>query len=452
MRGRAPHRKGSILSITHGDVTASRTSRLLSHGNVARGATLALALAFSLAVARTLGAHEAGPVFTAVIAVTLVGMIGRLGSDQYVLKHASALRARGALRYDTLSWPWLRRITWACSTTAAVVVGGVSLALHGAGLASPLTSCLSLFALSIPFQCAAILNSALLRAVDRVAAGAFAEVGLSPGLAMVGLLGLHVFARATPTTAAVAFLGGSLITALWSSWMVGRVGIPHGDASTGAARPAGAVSEMTHMMTTSTLFYTMTWMPVGALWSFSTPAAVSLLTVAARFPNFLSLIPSIQVTAAVPRLAALHHSDDLAAVNAGLARINRGAAAIAVPVAVALIVAAPWVMATFGPEFGAGTSVLRALVVGQLAVVLLGFVVPVMLFADMERTAVALTIGAVLLGFPVVCLASHYAGALGAALATAAVMTAHAALCAIVIRQRTGIMTAITLGNPWRQP
>lgn len=440
--------KGRPLSTTHGDVAQPATAGLLSRANLARAVTLALALAYNVTIARALGAHDAGPVFTAVIVVTLVAMVGRLGSDLYVLKHASALRARGRLTFVDLRWGWLRRLCWSCSAVAALVVlGAALLANRLSDGGSALAAVLPWFALSIPFQCSSILNSALLRAVDRSAAGAFAEVGLSQGLAMLGLLALWATSHATPTTAALAFLGGSVLTAIWSTWRVRTADVPPGVGNR-LGRVDGALGEMTRMMASSTLFYTMTWMPVGALWFFSTSASISLFTVAARFPNLLNLIPNVQITAAVPRLATRYHSDDIAGVNAGLARLNRSAAAVAVPATLVLMLGAPLVMAAFGPDFGDGVGALRVLCLGQLAVVLLGFVVPVMLFADMERVAVTVTIGAVVVGFPVICVASHYAGALGAAVGVACALAAHAAVAAFVIRKRTGVMTAFTLRPP----
>ena len=146
-------------------------------------------------------------------------------------------------------------------------------------------------------------------------------------------------------------------------------------------------------MGASLLFYLVAWAPVFALTIVGRFAEVALVTVAARLANFVTLVPSIQVSYLAPQFSQHYHSGHVADLNR-LARASsrRAILVVAVPAVVLVVGASQLLRVLYGAEFEPAAPLLSVLVVGALVVVGLGQVNQLMLICDLERWALLLTV------------------------------------------------------------
>lgn len=203
-------------------------------------------------------------------------------------------------------------------------------------------------------------------------------------------------------------------------------------------------------MTSSLMFYLLTWSPIAVLMVVATQTDVAWFGAAARFPTLIALVPTIQLTAGLPVIAAHVANHRLAETNAELRALNVRASVIALVAGAGLVVAAPLVVSLFGPGFGGAATVLMILVVGQVGAVMLGPASILPLVTGFERHAmVALSVtlpGAVL----VETLLGLRWGAAGAAAGWSIAICAFGLAMAITLRRGAGITSYVTIGGPAR--
>lgn len=408
--------------------------------------TLAINFGFNVLVARALGASAAGVFFTAMVVTTFIGMVGRFGTDIYALKHAAVLTDEDLQHVGPFSLGWLTKICVGGSSALAVLTfGAASLGLNLWSPASDLAGALVLLALSIPFQCYAILNSAVLRATHRAAQGAFAEMGMTQGLASLGTIGLGLFHVRSLTALATVYVISSVFTA-GASWIMVRRSLISRTARgvlTGSLK-RGAAAEMGHMMMSGVLSLSLGWLPIFALWIVSSSAQVAFFTAAARMASTLNLMPFILMTGAIPTIAHAAKRQDISLVNETLSSVNRRAALLAMPVAGIMVLGSTTIMQIYGTEFAEDPSTLRVLVLSQLSLVLLGFVSSIMNVVGQEHASVILTAATLVVGIPVVVWASWMGGSLGAAYAMAGLTLGYTVACVGSLKRRTGIISYVT--------
>lgn len=411
--------------------------------SVARVVALGMTFAFSLVVGRTLGPHEAGTVYAAVVGASALGMLSRFGTEYAVLRHGSALFGSGQLTPGSLHWPHLLRVCligsvgWCAVAVAALLV---SAADDGTAYV--------VFALSVPFQSLGVLASALLRAGGMSGRGAFAEFGLAQGIAAAVTVVLGAADAADPTRVGLAFTGSWVLVCAWAFVAARRAW--HGGAVADVAVPRPTLASLGAMMSSSLLFYLLTWSPIAVLMFVATQTDVAWFGAAARFPTLIALVPTIQLTAGLPVIAAhvAHHR--LAEANEELCGLNLRASVIALVSGAVLVAAAPLVVALFGPGFGGAAPVLAILVAGQVGAVLLGPASILPLVTGYERHAlVALCVtlpGAVVAE----TLLGMRWGAAGAAAGWAIAIWVFGLAMALTLHRGAGITSHVTMGRPGR--
>lgn len=411
--------------------------------SVARVLALGMTFAFSLVVGRTLGPQDAGTVYAAVVAASAIGMLARFGTEYAVLRHGSALFGNRALTPGTLHWPHLLRVCLVGS------LGCCAAAVVALLLASPRDiSAYLVFALSIPFQSLGVLASALLRAGGMSGRGAFAEFGLAQGIAAALTVALGTADAADPTRVAVAFTGSWVLVCAWAlaaargAWQTGSA--PHAISN----RPT--FGSLVAMMSSSLLFYLLTWSPIAVLMLVATPTDVAWFGAAARFPTIIALVPTIQLTAGLPVIAAHVAQHRMAQANEVLRGVNLRASVIALASGVALIAAAPLVVALFGPGFEGAAAVLAILAVGQVVAVLLGPASILPLVTGYERHAMVALCATLPVAIAAEVFLSMRWGAAGAAAGWAFAISAFGLAMAIILRRGAGITSHVTMGRPAR--
>ena len=421
----------------------SAASRLRSP-SVARVLALGMTFAFSLVVGRTLGPHDAGTVYAAVVGASAVGMLARFGTEYAVLRHGSALFGSGHLTPGSLYWTHLLRVCLVGSVGCTVAVV-VALLLVAPGDGAVYTA----FALSIPFQSVGVLASALLRAGGMSGRGAFAEFGLAQGIAAAVTIVLGVADAAGPTRVGLAFSASWVLVCAWAL-LAARRAWQTGDAPAAGAGARPTLGSLAAMMSSSLLFYLLTWSPIAVLVLVATQTDVAWFGAAARFPTLIALVPTIQLTAGLPIIASHIAHRRLGEANEELRGLNVRASVIALASGAALVAAAPLVVALFGPGFEGAAAVLVVLVAGQVGAVLLGPASILPLVTGYERHAMV----ALCVTLPAAVVAETLLGmrwgAAGAAAGWSIAICAYGLAMAITLRRGAGIISYVTMRRPSR--
>ncbi|WP_403022476.1 lipopolysaccharide biosynthesis protein [Salinibacterium sp. GXW1014] len=406
---------------------------------LARAITLGLNLLLAVVVARLFGASASGEFFLAFTLVNFAGMLGRLGTENYAVKvlprllHSAEVRRAGdilkALR---------RRCAWGTAVAA--------LAMTGAGLStwwvtgSDFGLHLAMLAISIPFASFAILNSVVLRSAERVSRGAFAETGLTQGLTIVVVLVASAFTDLSPIFVSIAYVCSSVATGLISRvWVRGAArwqsGMPY-DRS--VIQRTESMSMLT-MMGSSVLFFALASTPLFAVGIASSPREAGVFNAAARFGNLIALIPALQTTYLIPRVARGLELNDSLAVSQQLRLASRQATIASVVVASLMIVLSEQLVRLFGAGFEEASTALVVFAIGHAVIASLGQVNPIMAIAGLERQSMSLVMGSLAVGIPAMIIAAAFGGASAVAGAFMLVSIAYSLACSILLYKRVGI-------------
>ncbi|MFC7486536.1 lipopolysaccharide biosynthesis protein [Knoellia sp. CPCC 206453] len=377
---------------------------------LARAVTIAASFLFTIVVGRALGAASAGLVLSCLTLTALAGMIGRRGTDLFALKHAAGITIG-----DRFPFAWLTIRTLQGTAVAAAcffVLTAVVMARTGRGDA---VGMLIPLALSVPATGLAIFLSAVLRANARAAAGTFAEIGLTQIVAVPCVVLLATLGAATTTSLSWVYLGAALITLVYALLLTHTY---RRDASEPyeAARFPGANAEMNHMASSSVLFYGLTWAPLVALWLVGTDADAGYFAATARITTVMNLIPTLQLTAALPTIAAWVKRGDVASASSLMRRLSMAALALCFPVAAMSAFYPEALMAIFGESFSPAASSLRVLGPLQATAIALGPVSAVMTVVGLERSATRSAMVCLLLASPLLVVAGQMYGAVGVSL------------------------------------
>lgn len=404
---------------------------------LARGSTLVLNAALAVVIARQFGATSSGEFYLALAVTTIATMIGRFGTDLWALRVLPTMFRSGQTEDIRREVAWLRRTCGWGSLIGAVAVAVLGVTVALAGRAPVVATAMIVLAAAIPFACAAILDSAVLRSADAIARGAFAETGLTQGLTIVGLLVAAPFIAEGAIGAAACYTGAAIATAIvaraWTRTFVSR-------GAADRSRPADALPVLAHMMGSTVLFFVLVMSPLLVLGLTAPAREVGLYNAAARVSTFVSLIPTLQSGWVIPRVAAPFGAGDLDLANRVLRRATRQASVVAVAVGAVMLVFAPQVMGVFGGDFTQAVPTVFVLVIGQVLVVLLGNVNPLMAIAGLERRSTIYITVAAVVGVVAMAVLSSAVGLVGVAAAYIAVSLAYAFACTVDLNRRAGLL------------
>jgi O-antigen/teichoic acid export membrane protein len=150
------------------------------------------------------------------------------------------------------------------------------------------------------------------------------------------------------------------------------------------------------------------------------PRDAGIYNVAVRIAGFLPFLLLVTVPALMPTVAELHARGEREELQRLLTKAARTVFFVSVPVAVAVIVLAGPVLGLFGNDFGAGTTTLRILCIGQVVNLATGFAGTTLIMTGAAgQLTKALAFGAVVnLGLSAVLIPEFHAE--GAAIASTA--------------------------------
>jgi O-antigen/teichoic acid export membrane protein len=408
----------------------------------ARGSSLIANALMAIVVARLFGVAASGEFFLALTVVNVAGMVGRLGTDMRAIKVLPAMFHDRSYAEVFRELGWLRKYCRWGSVGAAAIVIILGALLFQSNLNQAVGLNLVVLAASVPFASSAILDSSALRSANRFSRGAFAETGLTQGITLILLLGLAQFTHLSPISAAGTYLVSSVLTAaLARVWVLRSMPARSStrDSSERFERKGDARSAMFHMMWSSVLFYVLTSSALFALGVLSQPREIGLYNAATRVSTILAVIPALQVTYLIPRVARALSGGDIPLVNSMLRRAARQATALTVVAGAIICVFSNQVIGVFGSGFAEARSTLIVLLIGQAALAALGNVNPLMAVVGLERRSVVLAAGALMVGAVPLLLAASSGGSSGVAITYIAMSLAYSIACVLFLRSRLGI-------------
>jgi O-antigen/teichoic acid export membrane protein len=408
---------------------------------------MAGAFAMSVAILRSVSKTEAGLVLLVYTLMTVAATLARFGADNLALRETAKNPVAAA--------PLIRHCVgvalWMSPPTALLLVAAVL--LQGGG-PRPLAMAIVASAAILP-AALSIIAGAVLRGLARVAAGTMAELG-SPMLIAAGIIAvLGVTHRGTPLSVVSAIAGGYWITALWAWALILHVMPDVRVRSAGFGQFLRQFrSSLGAFFVASMGFYLFSWMPVLALGYFIRQQSdaqfnVAIFNAGARLAQFVALVATIQISYLSQRFAALHHLDDLEAINRLAQASTRIAVAWAGGLTAVMLLMPHAALSVFG-DYADAALTLQVLAVGGLLVAAAGPVNGLMLTCGHERLAGRYTLGLLAISSVVLPILTRW-GSVGVAAGSAVISLAYVCACYWTL-SRAGIHASLLVRPGRRTP
>ena len=326
---------------------------------------MGLRFVLALLIARLFGPEGLGTYTIALAFASGAALIGVLGMDRASTRFIALHRARaewgavaGVSRFATI-------VTIALSATLAgmlfVAADTIEQIWHQPGLAGPV----AVMALAIPaIALGAVWREGLRGFQDVRLASLLEKVGV-PGLTAVALLAAVAVGvsgvKAAAIAVAVAYLATTLVAGvqLWK-----RVAGPTSAAPVYHRRTWTRFAAL--MSLEGVLLFVLQWTDQLMVGLFQDAHQVGVYASALRLAMLVS-VPLLAVNSIMgPTAAALHGAGETERLRVTFSRMTWATAVVGLVVGAVLIVAGPWLLGLFGPEFVAGYPALVVLLVGQI--------------------------------------------------------------------------------------
>lgn len=424
--------------------TISAASAGATRALIVRAASIAASFLLTVLVARLLSIEDAGAFFLIFTSLTIAATFARFGTDNLALKQCGGdtENLQSELRHSAT-------LVLGAGILSALALWGIAGLVGSAELGVEEPAALLVASAVIPLSLG-VLGGAILRGRGYLGLGVFAEVGSVPSLTAAALLGFGFFGTLNLGIALSTYALAAWATLLWVVPAAVRSLIA--DAPSGERGPTigliqylrQRISTLSAMMGSSFLFYVLTWMPVFALTFTSSLAEVSYYNVAARLANLVALVPILQIGYLAPSFARLFQMSDISALNALASRSAKQASIVLVLPILVLVGGAHWVVTfLYGPEYAPAATPLAVLSASAFVVVVVGQVNQLMLVCDLERFALVLNVGLVLLWSTAGLLVASNFAADGAAWFMLGTTVVYSTASALRLRQARGIKSYV---------
>ncbi|WP_200919085.1 lipopolysaccharide biosynthesis protein [Methylobacterium sp.] len=173
------------------------------------------------------------------------------------------------------------------------------------------------------------------------------------------------------------------------------------------------------------------------------PAAVGLYFVATRIQQFVPFVHYAASAATAQRFAAIHASGDADGLTRFVRMQARLTFAATVIVGLFIVTAGPFLLAMFGPEFGASYPLLAVLVAGNVGASLFGPGEDLLTMIDGERLCAGITLAMLALAALLCLILVPVLGIMGAAIAMAMANVLRGLGMALAAFRVHGIVTTV---------
>lgn len=408
---------------------------------VVRIGSAVAAFVMNVAIARVLGAVDAGVFFLSLTVVMAASVITRFGMDNALMRFVSPAWERGDhARVVGVGVQGLGIVTGlGLVVSGGLYAGADFLAIRifdDPGLAGTLHFMVLAI---VPYSLIWVL-SGMLKAVRLPAQANFVEAGAVPTMVGGVLAVLLMFeTSASSETAASVYLVAAFLSVVLAVALFLRH-IPKSERL--IFSPLGSlVDSALPLFWVAVLNFSILWSSSLFLGIYADAGSVGLYNVAQRTAALISFILIVFNSITAPRFAALYSQGKLKELERLAVKTAWLMSVVACPLLVIVLAIPEWILSLFGPEFTSASMLLRIIAAGQFINVMTGSVGYLLMMTGNERLMrnnVALTAGISLVLN--VLLVSRY-GALGAAVTTAVCLAIQNVIAAWFVYKRLGIRT-----------
>ena len=390
----------------------------------------------SVLVARALGADEAGLFFLAFTLVTIMATLGRIGTDNALVRFVSSRRSsddwgeiRGVVRLAVF---WVSVV--ASLLGIVLFFGAEIIAVHLFALPE-LAQVLRWIAPAVPLIAIASCYGFALQGLKKIPQYLLVTSVIASALVVAFLL---IYSAENAISVGQYYAIATCVT-LVIAWALWRKEVR--EKPTGGFDSRLLFRTCLPLLTIQALYLVNSWAGQIILGIWHSAADVALFSTAQRTAMLTSFVLVAVNSIAAPKFAALHQQGDMQ----GLARLavysTRLMVILAFPALLLMLLFPQWLMGLFGPEFREAGFALTILALGQFINVATGSVGYLLMMTGKERTlrnnvmitsALSLTLGLILI--PVL-------GVNGAAITSAIAAATSNLLSWYQVKKKLGINT-----------
>ena len=390
----------------------------------------------SVLVARALGADEAGLFFLAFTLVTIMATLGRIGTDNALVRFVSSRRSsddwgeiRGVVRLAVF---WVSVV--ASLLGIVLFFGAEIIAVHLFALPE-LAQVLRWIAPAVPLIAIASCYGFALQGLKKIPQYLLVTSVIASALVVTFLL---IYSAENAISVGQYYAIATCVT-LVIAWALWRKEVR--EKPTGGFDSRLLFRTCLPLLTIQALYLVNSWAGQIILGIWHSAADVALFSTAQRTAMLTSFVLVAVNSIAAPKFAALHQQGDMQ----GLARLavysTRLMVILAFPALLLMLLFPQWLMGLFGPEFREAGFALTILALGQFINVATGSVGYLLMMTGKERTlrnnvmitsALSLTLGLILI--PVL-------GVNGAAITSAIAAATSNLLSWYQVKKKLGINT-----------
>lgn len=361
--------------------------RLFSGSFLIRIAYYLFGFVNSVLLARFLGAESYGVYVFVLSIVALLSVPTQFGMPILVMREFSALQAKA-------QWAYMKGLAVRSHQFVAVVATVVCLCaavwlwLNPAAYVPEKQRALLFGLLLVPVLSLGALRDAMLGGLRHIMLAQLPESFIRPLLLMFGLL-IAMFLLPVTASAGnviIYYVFCSLIAFL-AGWALFRRRKPDGLQSVTAAFTTRKwFSAALPIGLTAGMQVLNMQLSIVLLEFYSTDAEVAFYRVATLGASFVVIILQVSNTVVSPYISRLHAQNDMSGIETLVGRSNTLIILATIPLVLGIVVASPWLLATFyGADFSAAYLPLLFLTAGQAVNALLGTVAPLLNMTGYQR-------------------------------------------------------------------
>lgn len=415
---------------------------------VLRGASVAFVLKvigaglgfmFNVLLARLLGADGAGIYFLALTVTTIATVFGRMGLDNALVRFTAASAGVGDWHAVKGVYKKAMMLALLASGTAAVVMFAAAPFLAETVFSKlELTEPVRWMALAVVPMALLTLNGQALKGLKRIRDSQLVQ---GVGVPALSLLGLSLLGQVWGVNGAIwAYTCAAALTA-WIGYMMWRMATPQLRNSIGHFETRQLLRSSVPLFWVASMNLVMGCTASFLLGIWGTNADVGIFSVAYRTAMVTSYILVAVNTIAAPKFASLYKQGDMKALGSMARNSAKLMTLVASPIFLLFVLSPGWVMRLFGSQFVEGAAVLIILALGQFVNVATGSVGCLLMMSGHERLMRNNVIGISILHLATCLLLIPWAGAIGAAIATAISLAAMNLVSVVLVYGRLSILT-----------
>tara|TARA_B110000211_G_scaffold233988_1_gene301932 strand:- start:2047 stop:3360 length:1314 start_codon:yes stop_codon:yes gene_type:complete len=391
----------------------------------------------NIAVARTLGAAEAGLFFLGFTLATMAAAIGRVGLDQTIVRFVAAQQATDSI--GMLHSVYRKSIIWvSLASTGLAFLGWINInwlvkhLFDQPGFDPVLRS----FLLAIPLIALYTMQAQALQGLRKIAKSMITLNVIVPAALLLMML-------LSPVTSATTLVGYFNIACLLTLGIGAVLWIQSAPLKTSTKSFPSSLLRKTCMplWAVAVLSQVVQWSSQLMLGAWSNSEEVAFFATAQRTAMLTSFVLFAVNAIAAPKFAAMYAKGD----HDGLKRLAiisvRLMLLAAVPALALMLLFPEWLMSFFGEEFRVASTALVILALGQFVNIATGSVGYLLSMTGLERKVRNNAFLSALIGVTLGFLLIPSYGLLGASIATAVAIATQNLLGVYQVRKHLGFNT-----------